>query len=102
MTDAVTQAEARPQSDLPPVHTRAVVIGTGFSGLGMAIALQQQGVDFVILEKAADVGGTWRDNSYPAARVTSRRTCTPSPSNPSRTGRTRFRISPRSGTTSRG
>ncbi len=31
----------------------------------MAIALQKQGVDFVILEKADDVGGTWRDNTYP-------------------------------------
>ncbi len=31
----------------------------------MAIALQRQGVDFVILEKADDIGGTWRDNSYP-------------------------------------
>jgi cation diffusion facilitator CzcD-associated flavoprotein CzcO len=49
----------------PPVHTGAVIIGTGFSGLGMGIALQRQGVDFVILEKADDVGGTWRDNSYP-------------------------------------
>ncbi len=48
-----------------PVHTRALIIGTGFSGLGMAIKLQQQGVDFVILEKADDIGGTWRDNSYP-------------------------------------
>ena len=48
-----------------PVHTRALIIGTGFSGLGMGIALQQQGVDFLILEKAADVGGTWRDNTYP-------------------------------------
>jgi cation diffusion facilitator CzcD-associated flavoprotein CzcO len=51
----------------PPVHTRALVIGTGFSGLGMGIALQQQGVDFLILEKADDVGGTWRDNTYPGA-----------------------------------
>jgi cation diffusion facilitator CzcD-associated flavoprotein CzcO len=65
MTDVVTQAEPRPQSDQPPVHTRVVIIGTGFSGLGMAIALQKQGVDFVILEKADDIGGTWRDNSYP-------------------------------------
>ena len=47
------------------VHTRALIIGTGFSGLGMGIALQRQGVDFLILEKADDVGGTWRDNSYP-------------------------------------
>ena len=48
-----------------PVHTSALIIGTGFSGLGMGIALQRQGVDFLILEKADDVGGTWRDNSYP-------------------------------------
>jgi cation diffusion facilitator CzcD-associated flavoprotein CzcO len=48
-----------------PVHTRALIIGSGFSGLGMGIALQQQNVDFVILEKADDIGGTWRDNTYP-------------------------------------
>ena len=65
MTDVVTEADTRPQADKPPVHTRTVIIGTGFSGLGMAIALQKQGVDFVILEKADDVGGTWRDNTYP-------------------------------------
>jgi cation diffusion facilitator CzcD-associated flavoprotein CzcO len=65
MTDVVTEADSRPQTDQPPVHTRALIIGTGFSGLGMAIKLQQQGVDFVILEKADDIGGTWRDNSYP-------------------------------------
>src|ERR1700742_983908 len=62
MTNALTQPEATAQQ---PVHTGALIIGTGFSGLGMAIALQKQGVDFVILEKADDVGGTWRDNSYP-------------------------------------
>src|SRR6266496_6094137 len=45
-------------------HT--VVIGTGFSGLGMAIQLKRDGRDdFVVLEKAHDVGGTWRDNTYP-------------------------------------
>lgn len=49
------------------VHTRAVIVGTGFSGLGMAIALQRQHVDFVMLEKADEVGGTWRDNTYPGA-----------------------------------
>jgi cation diffusion facilitator CzcD-associated flavoprotein CzcO len=43
-----------------------VVIGTGFSGLGMAIKLKQSGNDdFVVLEKADSVGGTWRDNTYP-------------------------------------
>lgn len=48
-----------------PVHTRALIIGTGFSGLGMGIALQKQGVEFLILEKADEIGGTWRDNTYP-------------------------------------
>ena len=62
MTVAEQAAESTTQQ---PVHTRALIIGTGFSGLGMGIALQQQGVDFLILEKADDVGGTWRDNTYP-------------------------------------
>jgi cation diffusion facilitator CzcD-associated flavoprotein CzcO len=45
---------------------QVIIIGTGFSGLGMAIQLQRAGIDdFVILEKADDVGGTWRDNTYP-------------------------------------
>jgi cation diffusion facilitator CzcD-associated flavoprotein CzcO len=43
-----------------------LIVGTGFSGLGMAIRLKQAGFeDFTILERADDVGGTWRDNSYP-------------------------------------
>ncbi len=47
-------------------HYHVIVIGTGFAGLGMAIRLRQQGMtDFVVLERAAEVGGTWRDNSYP-------------------------------------
>src|ERR1700710_2859214 len=70
MTNVVTPAtetegHGEPQASKPPTHTRTLIIGTGFSGLGMAIALQKQGVDFVILEKADDVGGTWRDNTYP-------------------------------------
>ncbi|HKY58673.1 MAG TPA: NAD(P)/FAD-dependent oxidoreductase [Aeromicrobium sp.] len=43
-----------------------VVIGTGFSGMGAAVKLLESGrTDFAILEKADDVGGTWRDNTYP-------------------------------------
>lgn len=61
----VAEPSVAPDTTAPPVHTRALVIGTGFSGLGMAIELQQRGVDFLILEKADEVGGTWRDNSYP-------------------------------------
>lgn len=46
----------------------ALIIGTGFGGLGMAIALRKAGLDdFVLLEKQHDVGGVWRDNSYPGA-----------------------------------
>jgi cation diffusion facilitator CzcD-associated flavoprotein CzcO len=47
-------------------HVHVAIIGSGFSGLGAAIRLKQDGVnDFVVLERAADVGGTWRDNRYP-------------------------------------
>ena len=42
------------------------IIGAGFSGLGLAVRLREQGVeDFVILERNADVGGTWWANTYP-------------------------------------
>jgi cation diffusion facilitator CzcD-associated flavoprotein CzcO len=42
------------------------IIGTGFGGLCVAIALQRAGIDsFVMLEKGEDIGGTWRDNQYP-------------------------------------
>ncbi|HEY3001465.1 MAG TPA: NAD(P)/FAD-dependent oxidoreductase [Kribbellaceae bacterium] len=43
-----------------------VVIGAGVSGIGAAIRLRQEGVtDFAVLEKAPELGGTWRDNTYP-------------------------------------
>ena len=51
-----------------PEHTRVAIIGSGFAGLGASIALQRQGVDHVILERADDLGGTWRDNTYPGCR----------------------------------
>jgi cation diffusion facilitator CzcD-associated flavoprotein CzcO len=45
---------------------RIAIIGSGFGGLGAAIRLKQRGIDdFVVLERADDLGGTWRDNSYP-------------------------------------
>lgn len=47
---------------------KVVIIGTGFGGIGMAIQLKKAGIDdFIILEKAQGVGGTWRDNTYPGA-----------------------------------
>ena len=45
------------------------ILGTGFAGLGLAIRLKQQDrEDFVVLERASDVGGTWRDNTYPGCQ----------------------------------
>ncbi len=49
-----------------PGHVRVAIIGAGFGGIGAAIALRKAGhTDFVVLERATAVGGTWRDNSYP-------------------------------------
>ena len=43
-----------------------VIVGAGFAGLGAGIRLKRRGdASFVILERAHDVGGTWRDNTYP-------------------------------------
>jgi cation diffusion facilitator CzcD-associated flavoprotein CzcO len=43
-----------------------VVIGAGFAGIGMAVALRQAGIeDFLIVDRGSDIGGTWRDNTYP-------------------------------------
>ena len=48
--------------DMPGI----VIVGAGFGGIGMGIALKKAGYhDFVILDKAPDLGGTWRDNQYP-------------------------------------
>src|SRR5207244_1764366 len=43
-------------------------VGTGFSGLGIAMALKREGTDFVVFERRPDVGGTWFDNSYPGCK----------------------------------
>ena len=45
-----------------------VVVGSGFSGIAMGVLLKRAGIEsFTILEKAGDIGGTWRDNTYPGA-----------------------------------
>ena len=62
----------------PPLHSapstgrttaprhRIIIVGTGFSGLCMGVKLREAGEDdFIILERAGEVGGTWRDNTYP-------------------------------------
>jgi 4-hydroxyacetophenone monooxygenase len=45
------------------------IIGAGMSGIATAHRLDQAGIDFVVLEKNHDVGGTWLENSYPGCRV---------------------------------
>ena len=50
--------------DVTPV--KIAIVGAGLAGLGMASALREAGIDdFVILEREDDLGGTWRDNTYP-------------------------------------
>jgi len=47
-----------------------LIVGAGFSGIGAAIRLREAGFeDLLVLEKAADIGGTWRDNTYPGCAV---------------------------------
>lgn len=52
------------------VDFEVVIVGSGFSGLGAAVALTRIGIDdFVILEAAAEAGGTWVQNDYPGLEV---------------------------------
>jgi cation diffusion facilitator CzcD-associated flavoprotein CzcO len=54
-----------------PAHVPIAIIGSGFAGLGSAIALANEGYapsDMVLLERRSGLGGTWHDNSYPGCR----------------------------------
>ncbi|MCJ8168922.1 flavin-containing monooxygenase [Atopomonas sediminilitoris] len=51
-----------------PSQVDVLIIGAGFGGIGLGVRLLQTGrTDFAIVEKAAEVGGCWRDNTYPGA-----------------------------------
>jgi cation diffusion facilitator CzcD-associated flavoprotein CzcO len=51
-----------------PSHVATFVVGAGFGGLGLAIKLAEAGEhDFLVIDRGDDVGGTWRDNTYPGA-----------------------------------
>ena len=57
-----------PRTTALPDHVHTFVVGAGFGGLATAIKLQEAGEpDFLVAEKGPDVGGTWRDNTYPGA-----------------------------------
>jgi cation diffusion facilitator CzcD-associated flavoprotein CzcO len=62
----MTTATANPSIRALPETIDVAIVGSGFAGLAMAAELKRSGVDdFLVLERARDVGGTWRDNSYP-------------------------------------
>jgi cation diffusion facilitator CzcD-associated flavoprotein CzcO len=63
-TQTVVGREVPPRTRTP----RVGIIGTGFSGVAIAAELQTLGIhSFTLLEKADEVGGVWRDNTYPGA-----------------------------------
>ena len=64
-TSQATSAHRGPERN----HFRVAIVGSGFAGLGMARALKREGMDdFVVLERAGELGGTWRDNTYPGCQ----------------------------------
>lgn len=53
-------------NETKPQHVRIAIAGSGFGRLGTAIRLAQSGFhDFLVFERGTDVGGVWRDNTYP-------------------------------------
>ncbi len=74
MNDAV-DPYAAPGLDALPASVRAgfrvLIIGAGMSGLLAGIRLKEAGIPFTILERHANVGGTWYQNTYPGCRVDS-------------------------------
>ncbi|MGW6824121.1 flavin-containing monooxygenase [Streptomyces sp. NPDC055005] len=68
-TEAAPTASGRAGAPVAPGRrTQILVIGGGLAGLAAAIRLRREGRhDFLVLERGDDVGGTWRDNTYPGA-----------------------------------
>jgi 4-hydroxyacetophenone monooxygenase len=56
-----------PERDLEAFSV--VVIGSGIGGLNAAAQLKRAGIPFQVIEKNADVGGTWLENRYPGIRI---------------------------------
>jgi cation diffusion facilitator CzcD-associated flavoprotein CzcO len=62
-------ADATGQAGELPDRVDVAIVGGGFAGVGMAIALLRAGrTDFVVLERDGDVGGTWHQNTYPGCQ----------------------------------
>ena len=60
-----TPAPAATPARQPVTSYEVIVVGAGFAGIGAAIKLREAGCDFLVLEKADEIGGVWRDNTYP-------------------------------------
>ncbi len=58
-------SKGKPANTSSEAITDLLIIGSGFGGFGMAVHAARQGLRFLVLERADDVGGTWRDNIYP-------------------------------------
>ena len=80
---------------------RVVIVGAGVSGLFMAEKLKRAGIDFAVYEKAGEVGGTWRDNTFPGLFVDVLSRNMSFRFIPTTAGRANTRRPPRSGPTSR-
>ena len=53
-------------SNSPVTNVDVLIVGAGFSGICMGIKLLEAGMQsFLIIEKSAEIGGTWWDNRYP-------------------------------------
>ncbi|MGW0323481.1 flavin-containing monooxygenase [Nocardia sp. NPDC003183] len=69
MSSTTTREHADPHG-APIPHNHVAIVGTGFGGIAAAVRLRQAGfADVVLLERAGEVGGVWRDNNYPGAAV---------------------------------
>jgi cation diffusion facilitator CzcD-associated flavoprotein CzcO len=70
MTQVTARRAAAPRdaADRGRRHVSVLIVGSGFAGLGAAIRLMKEGRDdFLVIERGSEVGGTWRDNTYPGA-----------------------------------
>lgn len=68
-TDAKTVRWRKPVPPEVMDRYHVLVIGSGYSGLAMAIKLKEAGIPFTVIEKNDDVGGTWYENTYPGVAV---------------------------------
>jgi len=58
------------RSDSPGLDHEVVIVGSGFSGIGAAVALRKMGIeDFVLLEREKEFGGTWVQHAYPGLEI---------------------------------